>query len=115
MSDKNDVISHNWGYELVWADTEDYTSKILVFERANQKTALHFHKTKNKSWFVNAGKFRVQWVDTADGKAYAKELPEGSVFHVPALTPIQLESLDSNSAMAEVSNSNSVDDVYRLS
>lgn len=112
---KDNVVETEYGYDIVWADTESYCGKILVFEQANSKTALHFHKTRNKSWFVNAGKFRVQWVDTADGKAYAKELPEGSVFHVPALMPVQLESLDSNSAMAETSNSNSAEDVYRLS
>src|SRR6056297_954847 len=110
----NNVIKTDYGYEIVWADTEWYCSKILVFEKANQKTSLHFHKKQDKSWFVNAGKFRVQWVDTTDGKSYATELPEGGTFHVPALMPVTLESLVDNSAMAETSNSNDTDDFYRL-
>jgi uncharacterized RmlC-like cupin family protein len=111
---KDNVIQTEYGYDIIWADTEYYCSKILVFEKANQKTSLHFHKTKNKSWFVNAGKFSVTWIDTVDGKSYAKELPEGSTFHVPALMPVLLESLANNSAMAETANNNVLDDIYRL-
>ena len=110
----DNVIKTDFGYDIVWADTDAYCSKILVFEKTAQKTALHFHKEKTKTWFVNAGKFRVQWVDTEDGKVYAQELPEGGTFHVPILMPVQLESLADNSAMAETSNSNKVNDFYRL-
>jgi len=45
---------------------------------------------------------------------YAQELPEGGTFHVPVLMPVQLESLADNSAIAETSNSNDIDDYYRL-
>ena len=103
-----------YGYEVVWANTEEYTAKILVFEKENASTELHFHKNKNKNWFVNAGNFKVTWVDTKDGKSYAKELPEGSTFYVPALMPVVLESLQANSAMAEVSSSEKEEDFFRL-
>jgi len=83
-------------------------------KKLNSKLALHFHKAKTKSWFVNAGKFKVQWIDTADGKTYARELQEGSVFYVPALMPVMLENLANNSAMAETSNNNNTEDYYRL-
>lgn len=110
---KENVIQTEYGYDIIWADNENYCSKILVFEKADTRLGLHFHKTRNKTWFVNAGKFRVQWIDTQDGKTYGKELPEGSVFHVPALMPVMLECLTNNSAMAETSNHNQ-EDIYRL-
>lgn len=111
----NDNIKKtDWGYEIVWADNEYFCSKILVFEKENQQTRLHFHKNRHKSWFVNAGKFEVQWVDPKDGKAYSKELPEGSVFEVPMLLPVTLKSLVENSAIAETSNNNNLEDYYRL-
>jgi mannose-6-phosphate isomerase-like protein (cupin superfamily) len=110
----NNVIETEYGYEVIWANNDYYCSKILVFEKENKQTKLHFHKNKHKSWFVNAGKFEVQWVDTADGTAYSKELPEGSVFDVPALLPVTLKSLVPNSAIAETSNNNDLDDYYRL-
>lgn len=110
----NDSVKQTeFGYEIIWADNEYYCSKILVFEEADLKTFLHFHKETHKSWFVNAGKFEVQWLDTKDGKAYSKELPEGSTFDIPPLMPVSLKSLVPNSAMAETSNNNKKD-YYRL-
>lgn len=106
---KDNITKTDYGYEIVWANTDSYCGKILVFEKANKRMPLHFHKDKSKSWFVNAGKFKVQWVDTADGKVYAQELSEGSVFHVPALMPVTLESLSDNSAIAEAGNNESSD------
>ena len=89
--EKNNVIKTDYGYDVVWTDNEYYCSKILIFEEEGKQTRLHFHKDKHKSWFVNAGKFEVQWVDPKDGKAYSKELPEGSIFEVPALLPVTLK------------------------
>lgn len=110
----DNIIDHDWGKEIVWTSNETYSGKILIFEFAEMSTPLHFHKNKNKSWFVNAGKFLVTWIDTSEGQAYSKELPEGSVFEVPALMPVKLKSLENNSAMAECGNSNDIDDIYRL-
>jgi len=111
---KDNIQKTDYGYDIVWSDNEYYCSKILVFEKEGMQTKLHFHKDRYKSWFVNAGKFEVQWVDPKDGKAYAKELPEGSVFEVPALLPVTLKSIVPNSAMAETSNNNIQEDYYRL-
>ena len=112
MSDN--IKETEYGYEIVWTDNEYYCSKILVFEKADHQTRLHFHKDRHKSWFVNAGKFEVQWVDPKDGKAYSQELPEGAVFEVAPLLPVSLKSLAPNSAMAETSNNNNTEDYYRL-
>lgn len=112
MSDN--VKQTDFGYQVTWADNEFYSSKILIFEKEGSKTSLHFHKNIHKTWFVNAGKFEVQWLNTDDGKPYAQELPEGAVFVVPPLMPVTLKSLAPNSAMAETSNKNDQEDFYRL-
>lgn len=111
---KDNVVKTEFGTEITWADTEDYCSKILIFEKKGAKIPLHFHKSKKKSWFVNSGSFKIQWIDTADGKSYAQELVEGSVFHVTALQPVLLESLVDNSIVAETSNPSLPEDFYRL-
>ena len=111
---KDNIKQTEYGYDIVWADNDYYCSKILVFENEGKQTTLHFHKDKHKSWFVNAGKFEVKWVDTKEGKAYSKELPEGSVFNIPPLLPVTLKSLAPNSAMAETSNNNNEEDYYKL-
>jgi hypothetical protein len=111
---KDNVIKTEYGYEIVWTKTNEYCGKILAFESANSKLPLHFHKNRDKSWFVNAGKFKVQWVDTADGKIYAQDLNEGSTFHVSALTPVTLTCLADNSSLSEITNNNDINDYYRL-
>lgn len=110
----NNIQKTDYGYNIIWTDNEYYCSKILVFEKSNAQTQLHFHKDKHKSWFVNAGKFEVTWIDSNDGKLYAQELLEGSVFDIPPLMPVTLKSLAPNSAMAETSNNNNEEDYYRL-
>lgn len=109
----DNVTKTKYGYDIVWADNDLYCSKILVFEDEGASTDLHFHKQKIKTWFVNSGSFRVQWVDTKDGKSYAQELEEGSTFHVEVLKPVKLQSTSANSVMAETSNSIK-DDFYKL-
>lgn len=112
---KDNVIKTEYGLEITWAETAEYRGKMLVFERAGAKLPLHFHKTKNKNWFVNSGQFKVQWVDTSDGKVYAQLLEEGSTFAVPALMPVMLESTKDGSVMAEMGSGSNVDDsTYRL-
>lgn len=110
----DNVKQTEYGYEIVWADTEDYCSKILVFEKANNSIPLHFHKEIKKSWFVNSGKFKIQWVDTSDAKSYAQELSEGGVFHINPLMPVTVESLIDNSVIAETSSFKDDEDFYRL-
>jgi uncharacterized RmlC-like cupin family protein len=110
----DNVIKTDYGYEIVWASTEVYCAKILVFEESQKCLPFHFHKSKSKSWFVNSGKFNIQWVDTENGKVNTAELVEGSVFHVPALMPVMLESSVDNSSMSEVSSHSTEKDFFRL-
>ena len=47
-------IDKPWGYELIWAETEDYVGKVL-FVRAGQALSLQYHEQKDESWLVQAG------------------------------------------------------------
>lgn len=111
---KDNVIKTDYGYDLTWASSSEYCGKILVFEKSGGKVPFHFHKSKSKSWFVNAGKFKVVWVDTKDGKVYAQQLDEGGTFNVPALMPVFLESLADNGSITEVGSADLPEDFFRL-
>jgi len=108
------VVKKGWGYELIWATTDKYCGKIMVFERAGSKFSMHFHREKDETWFINSGKFLVRWIDTKDAKLYSKELNEGETWHNPPLQPHQLEALTDNASVSEVSTSDSVEDNYRI-
>jgi mannose-6-phosphate isomerase-like protein (cupin superfamily) len=108
------VIPKGWGYELIWATNDKYCGKIMVFEQAGAKFSMHFHKDKDETWFVNSGRFKLRYIDTTTATLFEHELKEGDVWHNPPLMPHQLEALDDNSSITEVSTPDSVEDNYRI-
>ena len=48
-------IDKPWGYELIWAESEDYVGKVL-FVRAGQALSLQYHEQKDESWLVQCGR-----------------------------------------------------------
>lgn len=108
-------IDKGWGYEIVWANNDKYCAKLLVFERAGAKTSLVFHKDKKKSWFVNAGKFKITYIDIATGETREAILEEGKTADFAELSPHQVESLVAGSIIFEVGTADYVEDRFRLS
>ena len=86
-------IDKGWGFEIIFANNDRYCGKLLVFERAGAKTSLVFHKEKRKSWFVNAGKFKVKYIDVATGEVKEAILEEGKTADFAELGPHQIEAL----------------------
>ena len=107
-------IDKGWGFELVFANNDKYCGKLLVFERAGAKTSLVFHKEKAKSWFVNAGKFKIKFIDVATGEVKEAVLEEGQTADFGQLGPHQVESLVANSIIFEVGTGDYVEDRFRL-
>jgi len=107
------VVPKGWGYELIWATNDKYCGKIMVFEKEGAKFSMHFHREKDETWFVNAGQFKVRWIDTTNAKLYVKDLKEGDTWHNPPLQPHQLECIVAGS-ITEVSTPDSVEDNYRV-
>jgi len=107
-------VDKGWGYEIVWANNEKYSGKLLVFERVGAKTSLVFHKDRAKSWFVNAGKFRVSYIDVSTGEMKQSELGEGQTADFGQLGPHQVEALMPNSIIFEVGTGDYVEDRFRL-
>jgi hypothetical protein len=108
---KNDK---GWGFEIVFSNTDKYCGKLLVFERAGAKTSMVFHKEKSKSWFVNAGSFKLTFIDTQTGGIQEVVLDEGKTVDLAELSPHQVEALVPNSVIFEVGTSDFVEDRFRL-
>jgi hypothetical protein len=107
-------VDKGWGYEIVWANNEKYSAKLLVFERAGAKTSLVFHKDKKKSWFVNAGRFKITFVDVATGEMKEAILEEGKTADFGELSPHCLESLEPGGVIFEVGTADYTEDRFRL-
>lgn len=107
-------VDKGWGYELIFATNDKYCGKIIVFEKAGAKTSMTFHKEKDKTWFVNNGKLLLRWIDTNTATLYSQELNPGDVWRNPSLQPHQLEAIEDNSSITEVSTPDSVEDYFRI-
>ena len=107
-------IDKGWGFELVFANNDKYCGKLLIFEHAGAKTSLVFHKEKAKSWFVNAGKFKVSFIDVTTGETKQAVLQEGQTADFGQLGPHQIEALEPNSIIFEVGTGDYVEDRFRL-
>lgn len=104
----------DWGMELNWASNDSFAGKLLVFELPNKKTAMMIHKSRRKSWFVNAGQFKITFVDIKTGQAREQIIKEGNTIDIAEMTPHQLESLDHNSIIFEAGTPDYEDDQFRL-
>lgn len=107
-------IDKGWGFEIVWSNNKDFCGKLLVFERAGAKTSLVLHKEKRKSWFVNAGKFKVTFIDVNTGETKEAILEEGKTADFGELSPHQVEALVPNSIIFEVGTADYIEDRFRL-
>lgn len=107
-------VDKGWGYEIIWATNDKYAGKILVFEKVGAKFSMHFHKEKDETWFVNAGRFKLKYLDTSNATLHERELKEGDVWRNPPMLPHQLEALEPNSMVFEVSTPDSVEDNFRI-
>ena len=108
-------VDKGWGYELIWATNDKYCGKIMVFERIGAKFSMHFHKEKDETWFVNNGRFLLNYIDTTTAEYKSQELTSGMTWHNPPLQPHQLVCMEPGSSITEVSTPDSVEDNYRIS
>lgn len=107
-------VKKGWGFEIVFANNEKYCGKLLVFDRVGAKTSLVFHKEKSKSWFINAGKFKITFIDVASGEIKEAVLDEGKTVDFGPLGPHQVEALIAGSVIFEVGTADYIEDRFRL-
>lgn len=105
-------VEKGWGHEHIWVTNDKYCSKIMEF-KTNTKFSMHFHREKDESWLVLAGKFRLRYIDTQTATIHEQELNPGDTWHNPPLLPHQLECLKEGRIL-EVSTPDSVEDNYRV-
>src|SRR6266540_115959 len=52
-------IDKPWGYELIWAHSEQYVGKIL-FVRAGEELSLQFHNHKDETIYLQQGRIEIE-------------------------------------------------------
>lgn len=107
-------VKKGWGHELIWATNDKYCGKIMVFEKVGSKFSMHLHKEKEETWFINSGSFKLRILDTNTANITEQILKQGDIWNNPPMLPHQVECLEENSSIFEVSTPDSVEDNFRI-
>jgi len=77
-------VEKPWGYELIWAETEDYVGKILHV-KAGEALSLQYHKIKDETLFLLTGRLLLQ-VGTLSSELVDHDMVAGQCFRIRATT-----------------------------
>lgn len=108
------VVEKAWGNEVWIHNSENYCGKVLNFHRG-ASFSMHFHKTKNESWYCEQGPFVLSVIDTdsATKKEYA--INEGDCIDIPTCVPHKLTYVGKYvGRIFEVSSQHFDEDSYRV-
>jgi mannose-6-phosphate isomerase len=104
-------VDKPWGYELIWALTEDYCGKVL-FVRAGESLSLQFHREKDESWYVQSGRAELEVGAVGEAMLRREVLRPGAALHFPPGTVHRVKALE-DTTILEVSTPQ-IEDVVRL-
>ena len=103
-------VEKPWGWELVWAEADDYVGKLL-FVRAGESLSLQYHEAKDESWLVQDGRARLEIGDVGD-EVEVLEIGPGDAFRFRPRTVHRVTAIE-DTTVVEVSTSHPTD-VVRL-
>jgi mannose-6-phosphate isomerase len=103
-------VEKPWGYELIWALSEDYCGKVL-FVRAGEALSLQYHEQKDETIHLQSGRAEVE-IGSAPGSTAVEVVDAGRSFRITPGTVHRLRALE-DSLFLEVSTPH-LDDVVRL-
>jgi mannose-6-phosphate isomerase-like protein (cupin superfamily) len=104
-------VEKPWGYELIWALTDVYCGKVL-FVKAGHSLSLQFHREKDESWLVQAGRAKLELGRVGESVLKTEVVGPGAAFHYKPGTVHRVTAIE-DTTILEVSTSQ-LDDVVRL-
>lgn len=104
-------VEKPWGHELIWAETEQYVGKLLVL-RAGESLSLQFHRVKDESWLVQAGRAKLELGSAGDAMLSQEVVAAGAAFRFRPGTVHRITALE-DTTILEVSTPQ-LEDVIRL-
>ena len=105
---KRRIVEKPWGFEHIWAETEDYVAKMLHIE-PKQRLSLQYHEKKEETVYVLEGTL-LNWTDE---ESAPEKYNVGQVLHIE---PNQIHRFGAGKEMVrlmEVSTPR-LDDIARL-
>ena len=103
----NEKIEKPWGFEIIWAKTDDYVGKLLHITSGN-RLSRQYHVKKEETIYVLEGVLY-----NYDEAGNVERILPGHSFHVRPGQIHRFAAMESNVELIEVST-NHLDDVVRL-
>jgi mannose-6-phosphate isomerase len=103
-------VEKPWGWELVWAEAEQYVGKLL-FVRAGQALSLQYHEVKDEAWLVREGRAVLE-LGKPGGNLEELEIGPGDAFRYRPGTVHRVTAVE-DTLIIEVSTPH-LDDVVRM-
>jgi len=104
-------VDKPWGWELVWAETEQYVGKVL-FVKAGESLSLQFHRVKDESWYLYSGRAKVELGDAGEAALKEEVVSAPASFHFRPGTVHRVTAIE-DTTIIEVSTPH-LDDIVRL-
>ena len=109
-----EIVEKKWGREIIFANNDMYCGKLLIHDKAGSKGSMHFHMKKHETFYVQQGSFKIRWINTANAEIMEAVLPVGATWTNAQGEPHQIEALEDNSVIIEVSTTHYDNDSYRV-
>jgi mannose-6-phosphate isomerase-like protein (cupin superfamily) len=103
-------VEKPWGYELIWAETDQYVGKVLHIN-AGESLSLQYHEVKDETILLFSGEMRF-WAGPSPDQLDEVSLQRGEAFRVVPRTIHRMQAVTDCDVM-EVSTPQ-LDDVVRL-
>ena len=104
-------VEKPWGWELIWAETDQYLGKVL-FVKAGESLSLQFHHEKEESWYIQSGRAKVELGNAGETVLKEEVVTAPAFFHFVPGTVHRITAID-DTLVYEVSTAHP-DDVVRL-
>ena len=103
-------VEKPWGWELVWAETDQYVGKLLKVT-AGHALSLQYHEVKDEAWLVQEGRASLE-LGLVGEPLETIEIGPGDTFHYAPGTVHRITAIE-DTLVLEVSTPH-LSDVVRL-
>jgi len=108
------IVEKGWGREIIFASNEMYCGKLLQFDKTGSKGSMHYHMKKDETFMVVSGSFILRTIDQKTAQLSEQKIETGHVVRVIPGFVHQLEAIEDDSQIFEVSSQDDPDDSYRV-
>lgn len=107
-------IKKGWGKEVIFASNELYAGKLLCYDKAGNISSMHFHGKKDETFYILSGSVWIVTINPVDATEIGRKMVKGDLMRLKPLTIHQIQALEDDTVIIEVSTPDEPTDNYRV-